>query len=1170
MSQPPPSISSVRDAIEQSVSAEECSPEVTRRLIRGEPRTGVLPGEASHAALEPAIPGQSPPTHTATSDGDEHLPDPLPSRGTRPAGATIITGGIRTLEQVIKRLEQSEPDRYSPMPARVELAIALCGTVSKAHDDGLVLRDIKPAHISIGLLGEIALLDKGSAVRLGDVPAQQAPVGTPAYMSPEQSRGEAVDQRSDQYALGVTLYRLFCQCYPTWDIDPEVFWAKKRAGTLNPVPASVHATVPAPLLAICLQAMQADPARRYASVAQLAEDLRAYADARPVTAFPEHLLGRASRLWMRHGNVVLGAGIAAGITACAAAWIAMSSLGRTTAELRTRSEAAIAQVRAVADGAVDRSAALRRQLDDLEAGQGWRQIVDADLTQPLPAEIEVVQVNETHRVETNPVDATIQIAGVGLGILPAAHRTFLRWRRGLVEESRIDVDVECNPATGWNIDLSVAGDPLNGYRLRLAGRDYLCLETIASGYMEMLQRISPEPLQKSNRLRLTLEHSGGHVLVSIDGRPAISYLDPFPPRGELHRAVAIGRFFESGDTIIRRMRIWTRKDARLVSVLEPGLALMRAGRGDDAMAWFDKVHAEQESPQLSSEAEFLAAAAQPDPAARRTRLERLASIPGHRFAVRALDLLAQDALAGQRWNDAIAAHKRRQTLDNRPDLDVRLADRLLGQLHRIGRPGWHGILASIAQLPLTTLNINKYALSDVSAIADMQVAELELAGNHLTSLAALAGMPLRVLSVEDNAITDLAPLSGKRLTTLNIAYNPIADLQPLAGIGLENLAASHTAITDLKPLGRARLQKLDIQGCKITDLAALAGQPLQELTIPDTPIADLGGPDLSQLRRLTASRSAITTLAPLAKATKLDRLHLAETAVADASPLRGLPLSDLDISDTAITDLSFVAGMPLRRLTANGTRISSLAALSKLELNILSLSRTPITSLQGLPTARLTELHLGNCKLERLDELRGLSLMSLSLPSGPFTPADLAILSTVSTRNLGIDAGNAAHWQAAAAMPNASRINGLPRSLAMRCQEACLAIAAGGNPDLTSLAMHADDMQVVILPMRVQVERIPAVLAQVGGRIPTLDTDRRRSAVIRILAEMGMLNDRVVVDVRVEQDGTMRWPAGSLLAERLTLREVRAADRGMRIGFNLRDGYGIITPGQLTSVILSR
>jgi eukaryotic-like serine/threonine-protein kinase len=122
-----------------------------------------------------------------------------------------------TLESIIERLAAGDPAAHAhwTMERRAHVFRQLLDAVAFAHDRGIVHRDIKPANVMVGEHGEVFLMDWGIAKVVASLPstapeAAGAVVGTPAYMSPEQARGEAVDPRSDVYSLCVLFHELLC------------------------------------------------------------------------------------------------------------------------------------------------------------------------------------------------------------------------------------------------------------------------------------------------------------------------------------------------------------------------------------------------------------------------------------------------------------------------------------------------------------------------------------------------------------------------------------------------------------------------------------------------------------------------------------------------------------------------------------------------------------------------------------------------------------------------------------------------------------------------------------------------------------------------------------------------------------------------------------------------
>jgi serine/threonine-protein kinase len=198
-----------------------------------------------------------------------------------------------TLREAMRR--QGGPFELSDA---VRIGEAIASGVGRAHQLGIVHRDLKPENVMIADTGAVKVLDFGLAKQVafpagahGEAPVARRAVtfeghilGTPAYMSPEQSSGRAVDARSDVFALGVILYELVTGKRPFGGRNAvELFIAISRDEPLPPSALNPH-VAPA-LEVIVLRCLRKSPDERFASCREVAEALRRVASGEdPTTA----------------------------------------------------------------------------------------------------------------------------------------------------------------------------------------------------------------------------------------------------------------------------------------------------------------------------------------------------------------------------------------------------------------------------------------------------------------------------------------------------------------------------------------------------------------------------------------------------------------------------------------------------------------------------------------------------------------------------------------------------------------------------------------------------------------------------------------------------------------------------------------------------------------------
>jgi tetratricopeptide (TPR) repeat protein len=268
---------------------------------------------------------------------------------------------------VIELVDGSPIDSYCEsrrltIDERLALFVRVCDAVQYAHQHLVVHRDIKPGNILVTQQGEPKLLDFGIAKVLTAISGQdetRMALMTPHYASPEQLRGDPISTGSDVYSLGVVLYRLIACRLPfdpagttphelarlICDVDPKPPSAASRKADRTARPRNVR-----DLDNIVLKTLRKDPSRRYATVAQLAEDLQRYLSGRAVMATPDSLGYRARLFARRHTLGVALFGAALVLTIGATVTIVVEA--RIAAENSRRAERRFADVHALATSLV--------------------------------------------------------------------------------------------------------------------------------------------------------------------------------------------------------------------------------------------------------------------------------------------------------------------------------------------------------------------------------------------------------------------------------------------------------------------------------------------------------------------------------------------------------------------------------------------------------------------------------------------------------------------------------------------------------------------------------------------------------------------------------------------------------------------------------------------------
>ena len=190
--------------------------------------------------------------------------------------------------------------KVNPLSAKeiATLVSKLCDALHHAHENGIVHRDLKPGNIIMDESDEPHVLDFGLARReVGEVTMtlEGQIFGTPAYMAPEQAKGDGyrADRRADVYALGVILFELLTNEKPFRGKMPTAV-LKQVIEDEPPSTRKLNSSVPVDLDTICLKCLEKDASRRFSTAKELAEELDRFAEGHPIKSRP---VGRLEKSW---------------------------------------------------------------------------------------------------------------------------------------------------------------------------------------------------------------------------------------------------------------------------------------------------------------------------------------------------------------------------------------------------------------------------------------------------------------------------------------------------------------------------------------------------------------------------------------------------------------------------------------------------------------------------------------------------------------------------------------------------------------------------------------------------------------------------------------------------------------------------------------------------------
>ena len=848
-----------------------------------------------------------------------------------------------------------------------------CRAVAHAHRQGIIHRDLNPANIMVLRDGSPVIMDFGLARDLSSdevLTVSGATVGTPPYMSPEQTLGTrgVLTIQSDVWGMGGVLYQALTGRPPfEGGSTHEIFTAINETEVVRP---RVHAPdVPMALERIALRCLQRDPVDRYPDMDALAADLETFAAGGRVRVRLPGFIGRIHRRARRHPLPwTLGAAVIL---------LGLGFLGY----------AAVEQVRRWAT---------------------WTMVVSANLQHDeMPAGLQVLNGKLQAVESTQAPDER----GLARAEVPAAAGLMGWWwleRPGLRGGSRVELefDLPVKDAIELVIDAS-RSQPVDwwhhpsGWALKIQVAEQL---TVSAAYLERPDALPSNPgylLERpsgsGSQFAVTIEVKDTTLTVQVAGCPPVVVNEPLALGGSDHRAIGL-RWFNP-QVRLTRMRVDRLAQAELVSPLVGPDALLRHGQREAALAEYRLLVTDHASPAIGGQALLRAYAtaslhAGGDPSLRESLYQEVRrredpELLDQADRIRALALWSQG-------ESARAVGVARDLVSRRPDLNpihAFLVDRAW-QVDRLC--GDEVVQLLVAAPSIGSLALADLGITDLGPIRGRRAWNVNITNNKITDLSPLVGSGCSVLSASVNAISDLTPLESiPQLVSLHLAGNRISDLRPLRNLGnLRQLTLSGNEISSLRglPPNLSDLvlgitnEGIDSLRQMNPGLFSKGGNPLDRLD--DLPVHQLTGLSLAETR--------VGSLEILRKARLLNRLDLSSTPVRDLSPLDGLPLADLNLSSCPSADLTSIGRLPsLRRLFLRDSPATHLGGFEDAipHLSHLHASRMPLSAWPHVEAPELIELNLHGCPMQDVSGLaKAPALKNLSLRRCGLRQIDPAIL----------------------------------------------------------------------------------------------------------------------------------------------------------------------------------
>lgn len=821
----------------------------------------------------------------------------------------------RRRNAVIARLHPEQPVEPEPSLRRqMRNYLAILNAVAFAHDRGVVHRDLKPANVMIGDFGEVLVMDWGlakvrhgaqwtrrtthffanepaleaahghapsgraadealgtiiEAFRSQDGSSDHAIEGTPAYMAPEQARGEidAIDERSDIYSLGAILYEILTLSPPVRGKSIKAILEDVAAGrVMAPNLRAPERQIPPELAAIAMKALAHGKEDRYPSVVDLRRDIELFMEDRTVSAKEDSTWEVLVKLIRRNAQMFISIAVAT-LVVVAVAGFAFRVVFLERERLKDAVQSAQASIAALRQEQAERQREQQRAAPALVA-KARRAAERKEFADALQ-DVELAIAYDAGLAEARLLRAQLHLHGRAFAPAALDLVVYLSLRPDDQDARRL-AELCAQATSGSNaaaVTSAIADVLVRQGAATMAEGLFSAGRQLVAAYRDRLERAWPGcttggfAVDKDNRLSLD----------SLAGRSDVVDLAPLEGMPLVHLDISRTTVIDLGP--LKGMPL-VRLDATGTAVrsLDPlqGMAITSLALGGTRVA----------------------------------DIAPLAGMPLENLDAVGTDIADIAPLAGMPLTVLRLGSTHVADLGPLKGMHLQTLDLRQTRVSNLG---------VLRGMPLTELDISGSGVTDLGPLKGMRLSSLRATGTRIVDLSPLKGMPTTLLAVDGTRVADLAPLKGMPLRTLLIARTPITDLAPLIGMTLSALDLTALPVADLAPVVGLPLSSLVLAGTPVADLAPVARLKLSYLSLANTRVADLAPLRGMALAGLDLSNTPVMDLAPLA-GMPIAGLILEGTAVTDLRPLIGLPLKELRLNATRITDLGPLAGLPLERL----------------------------------------------------------------------------------------------------------------------------------------------------------------------------------------------------------------------------------------------------------------